>query len=114
MRINRELKEQWVGALRSGLYEQTQEVLRDGNSYCCLGVLCDLIDPFNWTPDDEIREDGFTWDTSTNPEHRTTPPFDIELRNNGEDYTHFLTRMQDGGMSFSEIADYIDQVFEEE
>ena len=36
----------WVEALRSGKYKQTQEVLHSidsGNeSFCCLGVLCDL------------------------------------------------------------------------
>lgn len=42
--MNQEIKRQWIDALRSGEYKQTQECLRDPsiNSYCCLGVLCDL------------------------------------------------------------------------
>jgi hypothetical protein len=37
-----DIKQKWVAALRSGAYEQTEGVLRNGNGYCCLGVLCDL------------------------------------------------------------------------
>lgn len=40
-----EVKAKWLEALRSGEYNQTIEgELRseDGNSFCCLGVLCEL------------------------------------------------------------------------
>jgi hypothetical protein len=37
-----DIKTKWVAALRSGEYEQTEGVLRNGNGFCCLGVLCDL------------------------------------------------------------------------
>ena len=36
------LKKKWVAALRSGKYKQGKEVLRDGDRYCCLGVLCEV------------------------------------------------------------------------
>lgn len=32
----------WVEALRSGEYEQTKERLKRGNSFCCLGVACEV------------------------------------------------------------------------
>ena|ERR1700741_5527679 len=32
----------WVAALESGEYKQTTGKLRQGNSFCCLGVLCNL------------------------------------------------------------------------
>lgn len=38
-----ELKAKWVAALRSGEYKQGREVLRNGDQFCCLGVLCDII-----------------------------------------------------------------------
>jgi hypothetical protein len=41
--MNQEWKEKWVTALRSGEYSQTKGTLRDNDSYCCLGVLCDLV-----------------------------------------------------------------------
>lgn len=44
--MNGRVKELWINALRSGKYQQTTEVLhrKEGNkdSFCCLGVLCDL------------------------------------------------------------------------
>lgn len=41
--MNEEIKAKWIAALRSGEYEQGRSSLRpSSNSYCCLGVLCDL------------------------------------------------------------------------
>ena len=37
-----EIKKLWVGALRSGKYEQGKYTLRSGDEFCCLGVLCNL------------------------------------------------------------------------
>jgi hypothetical protein len=39
------IAEKWVAALRSGEYKQGKGVLhnQDSNTYCCLGVLCDLF-----------------------------------------------------------------------
>lgn len=41
-KMNPAVKKKWVAALRSGEYEQGRELLREGNRFCCLGVLCDL------------------------------------------------------------------------
>jgi hypothetical protein len=51
--MNPEWKAKWVEALRSDKYRQVQGRLRDvnGNGFCCLGVLCDIVDPTQW----EIR-----------------------------------------------------------
>lgn len=38
----------WVAALRSGQYTQGKEMLRKGDTYCCLGVLCDLSKKGKW------------------------------------------------------------------
>jgi hypothetical protein len=40
--MNKDVAKKWVDALRSGEYRQARAVLRDGDSFCCLGVLCDL------------------------------------------------------------------------
>jgi hypothetical protein len=42
-KMNPEIKAMWVAALRSGDYKQGRELLKEGNQYCCLGVLCDLF-----------------------------------------------------------------------
>jgi hypothetical protein len=40
--------EAWTAALRSGKYKQAQGRLRRGDSFCCLGVACDVYDPSKW------------------------------------------------------------------
>lgn len=40
--MNKEIKEKWVAALRSGDYKQGHGGLSRNREYCCLGVLCDL------------------------------------------------------------------------
>lgn len=39
--MNKNIKA-WIRALKSGKYKQTQNKLKRENSYCCLGVACDL------------------------------------------------------------------------
>jgi len=50
--MNQQIKEHWVAALRSGEYQQTTGELRNGNGFCCLGVLCDLY----------LKEKGKQWE----------------------------------------------------
>lgn len=54
------VKAKWVAALRSGKYEQGKGYLKDGNSYCCLGVAVEekLCFPSKIAPNHMI-EDGF-------------------------------------------------------
>ena len=37
-KLNPEAKAKWVAALRSGKYKQGHGRLRDGDTFCCLGV----------------------------------------------------------------------------
>src|SRR5690349_4293104 len=45
-KMNPEVKQEWLNALRSGEYTQTTGRLHDSQTggYCCLGVLCDLAE----------------------------------------------------------------------
>ena len=47
-------KTKWVEALRSGNYEQGKDSLREGDQFCCLGVLTDLV--IKETADAEWRD----------------------------------------------------------
>jgi hypothetical protein len=67
--MNQQIKEQWIEALRSGEYSQTQEQLKDHHGYCCLGVLCDLYSKAN--------ENGL-WKEETNLFHFETYPGEYE------------------------------------
>lgn len=40
--MNADVKRAWLEALRSGEYRKGISRLRQGERYCCLGVLCDL------------------------------------------------------------------------
>lgn len=42
-----EYKEKWIKALESGAYDQAQMRLKSPQGWCCLGVLCELVEP-NW------------------------------------------------------------------
>ena|SRR6185312_5054794 len=47
--MDAELKQKWIDALRSGQYEQGNGQLRtQDDKFCCLGVLCDIINPHGW------------------------------------------------------------------
>lgn len=51
--MNPELKQKWLAALRSGNYRQGQGQLHNAdNQFCCLGVLCDIVDPSRWSDRD--------------------------------------------------------------
>ena len=45
--MDQELKDRWLAALKSGKYKKGMSALcstrSDGNYYCCLGVLADLL-----------------------------------------------------------------------
>lgn len=40
--MNPDVKQAWLTALRSGEYKQGVGGLHSGNTWCCLGVICDL------------------------------------------------------------------------
>ena len=41
--MKKEYRDRWVAALRSGDYIQGQGSLKNGDKFCCLGVLCDIL-----------------------------------------------------------------------
>jgi hypothetical protein len=44
----KDMRDKWIIALESNDYEQGQKWLRTDNKFCCLGVLCNIIDPNKW------------------------------------------------------------------
>jgi hypothetical protein len=65
----------WIEALRSGDYEQAEGRLMKGSgsgkpgdetmAFCCLGVLCDIIEIGGWEYDDEEDEHRYAVDHSS-------------------------------------------------
>lgn len=113
-----ELKKRWVSALRSGEYKQTKHYLCNDQGWCCLGVLCNLVDPNMWQKVDENEdEDPSTrssarayWFADGNvdkefPDHDWLEEIGLE-----EGIARYLVLLNDEGYpSFDHIADFIEE-----
>lgn len=49
--MTQEDKNKWIEALKSGEYRQGTDGLHIEDSYCCLGVLCDISKKGGWSKD---------------------------------------------------------------
>lgn len=57
-KMHPELKTKWLAALRSGDYAQGKHVLRTtSDQYCCIGVLCNVLDPNAWKEPTDLQID---------------------------------------------------------
>ncbi len=111
--MNQEVKQKWLDALRSGEYDQNKGCLREGNKFCCLGVLSDI----------HAKETGTEW----NPYHTRNNKAMSYLNESGglpkevqkwagldnllprvKDSEITLSQRNDGGWSFEQIADEIE------
>lgn len=114
-KMNPEIKQRWVAALRSGEYPQAKSALRSSDGFCCLGVLCDVIAPDGWgsVGDEEADESGLPHDHSygvpgwaiTRQAGLASPMgFEVEIAGNRQ----WLTVHNDNGCTFAQIADAIE------
>lgn len=90
-----ENKRIWVDALRSGKYQQTQDVLKNKNGFCCLGVLCEVLPP---PPELE------------NSPYKYAAILINEGRDNKYDVFQFIHKNDAMRWSFPEIADFVEEV----
>lgn len=111
-KMDTKIKKKWLKALRSGRYEQGQGQLKTpSDKFCCLGVLCDILDPDYWDSADYFVADG------------VLPEKFLEKAdfNDGEPYEEHYTRDPEATQdqlitlndvdqkSFKEIADWIEK-----
>ena len=125
--VNKEAIAEWVAALRSGNYEQTDRRLvkgtvnQDSYSYCCLGVACDLFGPKVGLTFDRnalgYRDKEFL-STMTLPRSvceflgvADNPAVITERVIKSFDESDYLASLNDDGVSFAQIADYIENTF---
>lgn len=106
------LKQRWIDALTSGEYKQANNYLCFNSGFCCLGVLCDLVDNSKWASDtmhrNEVKYDFGDEGSST------CFPEPMWLKNVGLSYdiANELANMNDNGFSFAEIAKVIEEKVE--
>lgn len=106
-----EIRDKWISALRSGEYKQGHGYLREvkNNSFCCLGVLCDIIDPDNWSKGHQT----YTFNKKSNGGNQycgvLLPPSVREMTGLPETEEDTLIVMNDDQLlSFNQIADWIE------
>lgn len=106
--MNQEIKQKWCEALRSGKYEQGTGELCANNRYCCIGVLCEILN----IPSEIIDYNNIA----------TRRPFKLynNLRFNlskehkeqiglTDSEENILINANDAGDTFAKIADYIEK-----
>lgn len=104
--LTEEERDEWVDALTSGLYTQTEGTLHttDGSDgWCCLGVLANLKG-VEWFEAEGAFIDGastFAWKYDT--EYTGNVPPDWVKPSD----QHKLSQMNDGGRNFDDIAEAI-------
>lgn len=109
-------KKQWIVALRSGEYEQTDGVLRsrDGR-YCCMGVAANLLNPEGWQErsmtDDASYQQCIGFQNSSDIKVTSGSLEDETLVSLGLTYgqQETLIAKNDAGETFLDIADYIEK-----
>ena len=87
--MKREVRDNWVKALRSGEYEQGEMNLKDRGKYCCLGVLGEI--------------NGVDLDTPADGRYAAIEPFHAPY-----DWMKFASMNDCGLYDFNQIADYIE------
>lgn len=98
-----DLKTQWLQALRSGNYEQTLAYLRFRNGYCCLGVLCHVVDPTKWQTSEHISR-VYSWE-----DHTKYLPDEIAQKFPAKaKILDEAMKMNDDGCTFADIANYLE------
>lgn len=100
--MNQELKAKWLEALRSGRYQQAKGALRHEGSYCCIGVLCDIVDPNAWITD---SNDVATWRTK---DIYGNLPDALAKELGVTEHCDLLPTLNDRGVPFAELADIIE------
>lgn len=119
--MKKRIKNKWVKALRSGKYQQTTGALREGDSFCCLGVLCNIhaqehpeiaakqkskglyLGAFGLLPQEVVKWAGLE-DKATDKDDNA----DISVVYRGKETS--LSALNDGeNLSFKKIARIIDR-----
>ena len=120
IKMNPEIKAQWVAALRSGEYKQGQGRLNGSLGFCCLGVLCDLAvkqGVTEWELIQESHDPCYTCGgySSTLPEcvgswagFPDGPGLGLGPRVTRWPREETLADLNDTGSTFPEIADLIE------
>jgi hypothetical protein len=108
--MNKDLKDKWIKALRSGNYKQGNRQLRSNNNeYCSLGVLCDVGDLGEWK-NDRNGEKRFKFAATGVACLMAIPDAVLHIIGlNCVTACELMSMNDTEGKSFDQIADYIEE-----
>jgi hypothetical protein len=111
-KLPKKFKTDWINNLRSGLFEQTEGVLRNDDGYCCLGVACIS----NGYSDEHIWGDEYIRISRYHTDDLSNMPKILVGDDKENDLIKFLTLLNDekNGYGFQEISDWIETHVENE
>lgn len=99
--MNSQIKAEWTAALRSGNYCQGHHFMYADGRFCCLGVLCDVVDNTKWKTVNGVNYyDGNPYDLTVDM-----------LKKIGLSDTmmsNLVGLNDDDGWDFDQIANYIE------
>jgi len=113
--MNPELKAKWIAALRSGDYRQGRGMLKSvyrEDTYCCLGVLCDVSGMGRWVHKDDDGLKSTYYEYHSHCSGGRLPwgmGSDIGLPAESQELLISMNDTDEHQKSFDEIADYIEK-----
>lgn len=109
--IDLELIKKWITALESGNYKKCIGKLhKAGNSFCALGILCDVHDPTKWKYYKPLQDDSYYLYINYSEEI----PNEIyeKIKTPETNIRTMIMHMNDiENKSFKEIAQYLREVY---
>lgn len=103
-----EPQKKWIEALRSGKYKQGKGFLKYKNTYCCLGVACEIFKDELALEEIGVSVKSFDKNSSTCPE-KVIKHLDLYSKTGCKNnFLTTLTTLNDNGMSFQEIANELE------
>lgn len=117
--MKKEIADKWAAALRSGEYKQTTSALNRMDSFCCLGVLCEVVIKDGLVLD-KVRPDGYMRTAYGRDASKDYLPREVVVYSGMKTHNGAwpsekggLAVLNDSGVSFQEIADIIERNWEE-
>ena len=109
--MNREARDKWTAALRSGKYEQGYDYLNSNDYYCCLGVLCEVAIESGLEIEVDASHPATRYDGSISILPDSVAQWAEIDRAGTIDYRNNLPQYNDTGTNFNDIADIIEKEF---
>lgn len=119
--MKKEVAEKWVAALRSGKYNKGSGCLQFQDEFCCLGVLCKVAEEEGAVQPKRDRDGAIDGGTLMRQQAVQTwagvqsfnGVLPKEIERDGDRFCTLVALNDQANWTFAQIADYIEQNWEE-